>query len=85
MSRDESPSRIESLTVWGRARLILMGKSRGRNLIVLGIFLFFMAGVWAVIDRLLAGPDAELSISAVFVMAGMIAFFAGIAEYRAGN
>lgn len=56
-----------------------------RNLIVLWVFLFFMAGVWAEIDGLLTGLETELSISAVFVMAGMIAIFAGIAEYLAGN
>ena len=83
MSTDEKPSRIEGLTVWGRAKSILMGTSRGRNLIVLGVFLFFMAGVWATIDKVLGRE--ETGIYAIFIMAGMISFMAGIADYRAGN
>jgi len=74
--------------MWGRTKSILMGHSRGRNLIVLGVFLFAMAAVIDTIQKALVEADNDsnsIAIAAIFVFAGMIAFIAGIQDYRSGD
>lgn len=76
----ERQSKIEGLTAWGRTRAILQGKSRGRNLIVLGVFLFVLAGVFGIINRLLF-DDTDSSMSFPFVFAGILAIMWGMQRY----
>jgi hypothetical protein len=79
-SEDERPSRIEGLTVWGRAKSILMGRSRGRNLIVLGVFLLVLAGAFSIVNRLLFSETSS-SISYPFIIVGIIAIMWGMQRY----
>ena len=49
--RPRRSSRWRGLTTWGKAKEILKGKSRGANLLVLGVFLLVMSGVSDALSR----------------------------------
>ncbi len=78
----EQGSKLENLTVWGRAREILGGRSRSVNMLVLGIFLVAMSGI---VDALGQIASFESSVSIVFVMMGMAAFVWGGMLYMDGK
>jgi hypothetical protein len=83
MPEDEGASKLEAITVWGRARSILMGKSRGRNLIVLGVFLIFVGAIDdAIVRYVLHGSE---SYAMIFVVMGALAFGVGLGTYVGGD
>ncbi len=76
--KEEQYSKLEGLTVWGRAKAILMGKSRSRNLLVLGIFLVVMSGVADAISYASGFPS---EVGTTLRWLGVFAFGAGVATY----
>lgn len=81
-SDDERPSRLEGLTIWGRAKAILLGKSRGRNMLVLGIFLVVISGI---ADAMSATTGIPTETGTTLRMLGIIAFVWGGMLYMRGD
>src|SRR5207245_2154027 len=54
---EKRASRWEGLTVWGKAKAILSGKSRGANLVILAIFLVSASGVTDALTSRLGVPS----------------------------
>ncbi len=81
-SESERPGRLEGLTVWGRAKTILLGKGRGRNMLVLGVFLVVMSGI---ADALSSTARVPTEAGSTLRMLGIIAFVWGGMLYLRGD
>ena len=73
---------LKSLTTWGKARKILSGKDRGRNVIVLAFFMFTIGTVVEFAGRLVLDED---NIGMFFIVLGAIAFGVGLGAYLNPN
>jgi hypothetical protein len=78
----EQPSKLEALTIWGRAKAILLGRSRSRNLLVLGVFLVVMGGATDVLSKTSGLPTETGSTLRIL---GVIAFVWGGMAYIRGE
>jgi len=79
---EKRASRWEGPTLWGKAKAILSGKSRGANLVILALFLVFASGVSDAVTSRLGFPSEAGATLRVFAA---LSFGAGIVSYVRGD